>query len=90
MFEAFTDTPDFTPFKSVPNNIPLDQMNPAPQALRDPLLKKNAIISAKLNLKKVDACPEDTLNRILWHAQMGSAAPYPQWAITVGAKDDDD
>ncbi|HEY6228254.1 MAG TPA: alkaline phosphatase family protein, partial [Verrucomicrobiae bacterium] len=90
MLDAFTDTPDFTPFKSVANNIPLDQMNPAPQTLRDPLLKKNAIISAKLNLKKVDACPEDTLNRILWHAQKGSAAPYPQWAITMGAKDADD
>jgi YVTN family beta-propeller protein len=90
MFDAFTDTADFTPFKSVATNIPLDQMNEKPQAIRDPLLKKNAIISAKLNFKKVDACPEDTLNRILWHAQMGSAAPYPQWAITAGAKDDDD
>jgi YVTN family beta-propeller protein len=90
MFDAFTDTADFTPFKSVANNIPLDQMNPQPQTLRDPLLKKNAIISAKLNFRKIDACPEDTLNRILWHAQMGSAAPYPEWAITTGAEDDDD
>jgi YVTN family beta-propeller protein len=89
MFDAFTDTPDFAPFTSIANNIPLDQMNPPAQTLRDPLLKKNAIISARLNFKKVDACPEDTLNRILWHAQKGSAAPYPQWAITMGAKDAD-
>jgi YVTN family beta-propeller protein len=90
MTDCFTDTPDHTPFQSVATNIPLDQMNPKPQALRDPLLKKNALRSARLNFKKVDACPEDTLNRILWHAQMGSAAPYPQWAITIGAKDEDD
>jgi YVTN family beta-propeller protein len=90
MADCFTDTPDFTPFESVPNIIPLDELNPRPQAIRDPLLRKNAIVSARLNLKKADACPEDTLNRILWHAQMGSAAPYPQWAITVGAKEDDD
>lgn len=90
MSDCFIDTPDYAPFKSVANNIPLDQMNVRPQAIRDPLLKKHALISAKLNFKKIDACPEDTLNRILWHAQMGSAAPYPQWAITLGAKDDDD
>jgi YVTN family beta-propeller protein len=90
MSDCFTDTPDFTPFQSVANNIPLDQMNEKPQAIRDPLLRKNAIISARLNLKKVDACPEDTLNRILWHAQKGSATSYPQWAITISAKDDDD
>jgi hypothetical protein len=65
-------------------------MNQRPQAIHDPLLRKHALISAKLNFKKIDACPEDTLNRILWHAQMGSAAPYPQWAITLGLKDDDD
>ena len=34
--------------------------------------------------------PEDLLNRILWHAMKGSAAPYPAWAITTGAKDWDD
>jgi len=90
MADCFNDTPDYTPFDSIPNNIPLDQLNPKPQAIRDPLIRKNAIVSARLNLKKADACPEDTLNRILWHAQMGSAAPYPQWAITIGAKDADD
>jgi hypothetical protein len=47
-------------------------------------------MSARFNLKKPDACPEDALNRILWRAQMGPATPYPQWAITLGAKDHDD
>ena len=28
MFDCFTDTPDFTPFDAVTNNVPLDQMNP--------------------------------------------------------------
>jgi YVTN family beta-propeller protein len=90
MFDAFTNTPDFTAFKSVPNNIPLDEMNDKPKAIHDPLLRKNAIISARLNFKKVDACPEDTLNRILWHAQKGPNAPYPTWAISFTGDDDDD
>ncbi len=90
MFDCFTNTPDVTPFKAVANNIPLDQMNEKPKALHDPLLRKHALISARLNFKKIDACPEDTLNRILWHAQKGSAAPYPDWAISLVKDDDDD
>lgn len=90
MFDCFTGTPDFAAFNAVPNNVPLDEMNPAPQAIHDPLLRRNAIASARMNFRKVDACPEDTLNRILWYAMNGSAAPYPEWAITRGADDDDD
>jgi len=88
MFDCFTDRPDFTPFAAVPNNVPLDEMNPEPQKVSDPLLRRNAYVSARLNFRKVDACPEDVLNRILWHAMKGSAAPYPSWAITVGVDDD--
>jgi YVTN family beta-propeller protein len=90
MFDCFTDKPDLTPFTAVPNNVPLDEMNPSPKAINDPLLRKNAYTSARLNFRKIDACPEDTLNRILWHAMKGSHAPYPAWAITRGADDDDD
>ncbi len=83
MFDCFTPTPDFAPFKSVPNQIPLDQMNPDPKDIADSLLRRNACISALLNFQRIDACPEDTLNRILWHSVKGSAAPYPSWAVTI-------
>ena len=89
MANCFTDTPDFTPFHARPSNIALDEMNPAPQAMLDPLLRKHAVVSAKLPLAQPDRCPEDVLNRILWHAMKGSAAPYPEWAVTAGADDDD-
>ncbi len=88
MSDCFTASPDFTPFKAVPNNVPLDQMNPAPQAIHDPLQRKYALASARLPLDKVDACPEDLLNRILWHAMKGSQTPYPEWAVS--RVDDDD
>ena len=90
MFDCFTNSPDFTPFYALPTNIPLDQMNPEPKKVADSLLRSQAYASARLNFKKPDACPEGVLNRILWHAMKGSAAPYPRWAITPGAKDDDD
>ena len=63
-------------------NVPLDQMNPEPQAILDPLLREHAIASSALALEQLDQCPEDLLNRILWHAMRGSSAPYPLWAVT--------
>ena len=89
MFDCFTDTPDFTPFGAVPIYVPLDQMNPPAKAIHDPLLRRNAIVSSHLPFHRMDACPEDTLNRILWHAMQGSAAPYPQWAVSPHDEDDD-
>lgn len=90
MFDCFTNTPDFTPFVALTNNVPLDRMNPDPKRISDPLLRKNALVSARLNFRKVDAAPEDVLNRILWHAMKGSAAPYPMWAVRAADDDDDD
>ncbi|MGZ5478996.1 MAG: alkaline phosphatase family protein [Candidatus Aminicenantales bacterium] len=89
MFDCFTSTPDLRPFVSVPANIPLDTMNPPKEEIADALLRRHAILSGRLNFRQVDACPEDTLNRIIWHAVKGSAAPYPVWAVTlVDDKDD--
>jgi DNA-binding beta-propeller fold protein YncE len=81
MFDCFTNTPDLTPFTALPSNIPLDHMNPEPRTVSDPLLRKDAYASASLPLDKPDQCPEDLLNRILWHAMKGSQTPYPQWAV---------
>jgi DNA-binding beta-propeller fold protein YncE len=90
MFDCFTDEADVRPYDAVEVSVPLDQMNPTPQSIREPLLRNLAEISATLNFSEVDRCPEDTLNRILWHAQKGANSPYPLWAVTPGADDDDD
>ncbi|BCM89014.1 hypothetical protein IAD21_00856 [Abditibacteriota bacterium] len=92
LFDCFTNKPDFTPYRAVPSKIPLDQMNPAPTAIRDPLRRKYALISATLPLKEADKCPEDLLNRILWNARKGST-PYPSRNLKDGPaaqRDDDD
>ena len=90
MWDCFTDTPDLTPFQALPTNIPLNQMNPGTQAILDPILRRDAEVSARINFREADKAPEDVLNRILWRAMRGSADPYPQWAVTSGADDDDD
>jgi YVTN family beta-propeller protein len=88
MFDCFTETPDFTPFDAIANNIPLDTMNPPKEKITDGLLRRQASQSAHLNFQQIDACPEDMLNRILWHAVKGSAVPYPAWAVTLVEDDD--
>lgn len=90
MFDCFTDEPDFTPFDSVANRVPLDQMNPQPSSLRDEVLRQDALTSAELNFREVDKAPEDVLNRILWRARKGPNVPYPEWAVTVVEDEDDD
>jgi YVTN family beta-propeller protein len=88
MSDCFTNTPDFTPFRAVPNNVPLAEVNPPAKQAADALQRKNALVSARLPLDRLDACPEDTLNRIIWHAMKGSSAPYPAWAVKLVEDDD--
>jgi DNA-binding beta-propeller fold protein YncE len=90
MFDCFREEANLTPFLAVPARVRLDQMNPPAEAIADRGLRRDAIASAKMNFREVDKAPEDQLNRILWRAMKGSAVPYPEWAITPGADDDDD
>jgi YVTN family beta-propeller protein len=81
MSGCFVETPDLTPFASVPNEVPLDLMNPDPRKIADRQLRHDALVSARLPLDEPDRCPEDVLNRILWRAMKGSQVPYPEWAV---------
>ena len=90
MSDCFTDKPDFTPYTAMPTNIPLDEMNPEPTAIRDDALRNDAIVSSTLNFREIDRAPEDVLNRILWRSVRGSAAPYPEWAISADAEEEEE
>jgi hypothetical protein len=87
LFDCFAQVPDLTPFQALSNNVPLDQMNPAPKRLANSRLRHDAYVSARLPLSQPDQCPEDLLNRILWRATQGTDKPYPEWAVR--ATDDD-
>jgi DNA-binding beta-propeller fold protein YncE len=90
MFDCFTDEPNFAPYTAVPANIQLTEMNPDPEKIGDDVLRNDAIVSATLNFREIDRAPEDVLNRILWRSVRGSQEPYPEWAITVGAEEDEE
>ncbi len=89
MFDCFTESADLTPFDSVPNRVPLDQINPAPDKIADRILREDAMVSASLPLDKEDQCPEDIFNRILWRAMKGSRTPYPEWAVARYEEDEE-
>ncbi|HYT94984.1 MAG TPA: bifunctional YncE family protein/alkaline phosphatase family protein, partial [Gemmataceae bacterium] len=76
MRSCFQEKPDLTAYTCLPNNIPLDEMNPPLKKLTGKALYW-AQKSLALNFDVEDAADEDTLNRILWHATRGDA-PYPE------------
>lgn len=75
MTECFTSVPDKSPYKALPFNIPIDEMNPQIFGL-----KGKALYYAKKSLLPefdgIDSGNDDLLNRILWFAEKGNT-PYP-------------
>lgn len=77
MVDCFTDKPDFTPYKALPNQIPLNQMNPKLSALKGKQLywaKK----SMSMPLDEADQAEDEALNKIIWYAVKGYNVPYPK------------
>jgi YVTN family beta-propeller protein len=102
MFDCFTNVPDYTPYTALPNNIPLDTMNPGTTAAKmtaeETYLAKQ---SMKLDFSKPDAADDRTVNRLLWRSIKGKAR-YPKeyvgahgkglkkLGLVLSKKDDDD
>ncbi len=85
MFDCFDYKPNLTPYLSVPNQIPLDEMNGATSQLKGKALHY-ALKSMEPQFEHVDAGNDDLFNRILWFAMKGKEA-YPK---KYAGKDDDD
>lgn len=79
MTDCFTSKPDFRPYKALPNQIPLDEMNPKLSALSGKR-KFWAQKSMEMSLDELDQANEDTLNLILWYSVKGYNTPYPKLA----------
>lgn len=76
MNDCFTATPDFTPYTVLPNNVPLDEMNPGTFGALNREERYWAKKSLKQDLSKPDLVNEATFNRIIWHSLKGNAR-YP-------------
>ena len=77
------------PYKSIPNVIPLDEMNPSAATLRG-AERRAALDSMAMDFSRPDAVPEQRLNRILWHTARGWATPYPRVPHRPDCVTDDD
>jgi len=75
MTACFTSTRDLTPYAHLPNRIPLDEMNPAPQALSGEG-KRLALASARLDWSDVDRADAGTVARAVWHS-VYPRLPFP-------------
>ncbi len=84
MYNVFTDKPDFTPYNVIPNNIPLNEMNPSLKALEASNNKLQylwAVASEKMfpgsTLHDEDKQNDNLANRDEWYSVKGYNSPYP-------------
>jgi len=84
MFNCFTDRPSHFVFHALPNQIPLNEMNPQLS-----FLKGKELYYAKQSLRPefehIDGGNDDLLNRIIWFSAKGKKV-YPK---NLAGKDDD-
>lgn len=85
LWSCFGNIPDYRPFVSVPNRIPLDEMNKPVSELKGVELHF-AKKSMEPQFAGIDSGNDDLMNRILWFA-MKRDIPYP---AKFAGKDTDD
>ena len=81
MRDVFTNTPNYTPYTHLPNNIPLNQLTK--QQTADTATKKLQVAWQKESAKmfarpqKADSADSNVLNHAIWYATKGFNTPYP-------------
>jgi YVTN family beta-propeller protein len=75
MFDVFTSKRDLRPYTFLPNQIPLDEMNPAMAGLKG-RQREMAKFSMTIDTSSPDSADADTLNRVIWHSVKGFDTPY--------------
>lgn len=77
--DCFNPKPDFSPYKALSNNIPLDEMNPKLSSISGKQLywAKKSMQLKLSNNDDLNLAEEIMLNQILWHSTKGYNIPYP-------------
>jgi YVTN family beta-propeller protein len=79
MWTLFSDYPDFTPYTVLPNQVPLNQMNPGSLAQQQ-IERAWSVASTKMfagKENKPDAENPNMLNHAIWYSATGFSRPYP-------------
>ncbi len=80
MSTDFTNTPDFTPWTHVPNQVPLDQGVTTAKSTPSTLSKGWRALKARMfagKTAKADSVDPDTLNHFDWYEATNYTRPYP-------------
>lgn len=88
MFDCFGKNPDLSPYIALPNNIPIDEMNPGLSSLSGKALHY-AKKSMLPQFDGIDSGDDDLLNRILWYNAKGNT-PYPSKYAGAGEEEEDE
>jgi YVTN family beta-propeller protein len=88
MFDCFTDKINLSSYKALPNNVPLNEMNPPLTSLNGKTLQF-ARKSLLPEFDGIDSGNDDMMNRILWFAAKGNTS-YPAKLTGDGSKKDED
>ncbi len=90
MAACFRDELDLTPYKAVPNNVPLDERNPSGKAMNSEDRYWLAR-TVELDWSHIDAPDPYWMNRITWYSLFKGSRPYPaRSGERPGVKDEDD
>ncbi len=69
MWRCFSDTPDDTPFRSIPAQVDLFEVNTA--------MNEWQRKSEEFDFRKEDSIPDEAFNKVIWYAVKGQAVPCP-------------
>jgi hypothetical protein len=78
MRDCFTTVPDFAPYRAVPNQIPLNELNPRREALNGPARYWADLAVNRLTLNLDDENNDNILNHMIWYSVKGYSTPYPK------------
>ncbi len=88
MVACFADEPNLTPYRSIPNHVPLDERNPTGHAMTD-ADRFWAEKTASLDWSHLDAPDPYWLNRITWYSLYRGTRAYPARPGEQPGMDDD-
>jgi YVTN family beta-propeller protein len=77
MYNSFTNTPNYTPYNYLPNQVSLTETNPSLTSITNPVQKAWAQWSAKQDYKTEDMVPMAASDRDIWYSNTGWDTPYP-------------
>jgi hypothetical protein len=84
LYKSFTSVPDFTPYKSLPANVDINERNTRKSA--------SASLSETFDFTKEDRVPDLLFSQVIWKAVKGeeSVMPAPRRSAFVMTADEDD